>query len=770
MTTEQKIPLSEHARMLWRCGFNVLPMRMDKKAPALASWDSLKSHYQTEQEIAAHDWRGNVGFINGVNAVRTVDIDGCEGSGDLLVRVLELMGLEFDYPWVAFSPGKGGGWHIHFRCEDLLTLTQGGHLVGYPLAENSFQQMELRWQNCVTMLPPSMHPDAKEAYEWNLLTPAAPLATVSVAAVERMFRDLATTKRPGQGDNDSPETDEPDSTKRLKYDAWTERAFSQEVAKLHKAVNGNRNDQLNRAAFALGQIVGSGLLHEQEVIDELTRAALTIGLEEKEIADSLKSGLEAGKQKPRTPKLVYRDNEAPLKLPTLKQTDDATLCKFSADDQGNAEAVKHFFGPYISYNEAFGWMCWNGTHFAPSIQQINNLIVSVLRRRAHAAKALDREDIGKISTAMAGRVAAARTQLENLCYVDVGEFDNEPDLLNCLNGVVDLRTKKLYKHEPGYHFTWCSPVAYKADARERQDVPWHAFLETTVPNRETREYLIKALGYSITGHISEECLFYIFGPPRSGKGTLTETLLAILPRPIAMEVDFNTFTAKREGDTQNFDLAPLKPARLVFASESNKYQSLNPAKVKALTGGNYISCAFKHKDTFSYQPQYSIWLSSNHDTNADPDDDAIWSRVKCIEFPNSQLGREDRSLKRRMQSPENLECVLACLIEGAYQWYECGAHGLDTPDEVKKQTQAQRAAQDAVGLWLEECCEREAGAWTSNALLMQSYENWCEANGFEAKKAKGFTQSLAAKGYETGERKYASDGKRTRGVTGLKLL
>jgi putative DNA primase/helicase len=86
-------------------------------------------------------------------------------------------------------------------------------------------------------------------------------------------------------------------------------------------------------------------------------------------------------------------------------------------------------------------------------------------------------------------------------------------------------------------------------------------------------YLQEALGYSISGHTSEECLFYIFGPPRSGKGTLSETFLSIFPRPIVSEVDFNSFTAKREADTQNFDLAPLKPARIVFASESNKFQS-----------------------------------------------------------------------------------------------------------------------------------------------------------------------------------------------------
>lgn len=204
-------------------------------------------------------------------------------------------------------------------------------------------------------------------------------------------------------------------------------------------------------------------------------------------------------------------------------------------------------------------------------------------------------------------------------------------------------------------------------------------------------YLQEAMGYSITGHTSEECVFYLWGPTRAGKGTYTEAILGVVPRHIAIEVDFNTFTAKREGDSQNFDLAPLKAARIVFASESNKFQSLNPAKIKALTGGNMVYCSYKHKDMFSYRPQYTVWLSSNHEVNADADDDALWGRIKVIHFPHSRLGHEDKSLKLQLQSQANQEAILAWIVEGAYQWYQRGGKGLETPQEVKELTSKQRS-------------------------------------------------------------------------------
>jgi hypothetical protein len=79
------------------------------------------------------------------------------------------------------------------------------------------------------------------------------------------------------------------------------------------------------------------------------------------------------------------------------------------------------------------------------------------------------------------------------------------------------------------------------------------------------DYLQMAVGYSLMGHTVEEKLFYLYGPTRSGKGAFMETLLALLPRPLSDEVDFNTFTSKREGGEIKVLIAPLKPSRIIMA-------------------------------------------------------------------------------------------------------------------------------------------------------------------------------------------------------------
>jgi hypothetical protein len=60
-----------------------------------------------------------------------------------------------------------------------------------------------------------------------------------------------------------------------------------------------RNETLNRAAFNLGQIIGAGELAEQEVTSRLMYAAQRCGLPSREALATIKSGVTAGRKKPR---------------------------------------------------------------------------------------------------------------------------------------------------------------------------------------------------------------------------------------------------------------------------------------------------------------------------------------------------------------------------------------------------------------------------------------------------------------------------------------
>lgn len=80
---------------------------------------------------------------------------------------------------------------------------------------------------------------------------------------------------------------------------YAEAALRDEVRALGGTSEGNRNEQLNKSAFALGQFVSARVLDESEVIRELTRAAKATGLGPDEIKTTIQSGLESGARYPR---------------------------------------------------------------------------------------------------------------------------------------------------------------------------------------------------------------------------------------------------------------------------------------------------------------------------------------------------------------------------------------------------------------------------------------------------------------------------------------
>lgn len=450
------------------------------------------------------------------------------------------------------------------------------------------------------------------------------------------------------------------------------------------------------------------------------------------------------------------DDDSPS-LPWDKATEEFLLkandgiVKESLHDEANADCVVRLFSGKFLYCGAYGWLRYTGTHWTQEGAELalHKAISYTLKARRMVGVRKEQTELVKFCAPSASRLEGAlkwlKSKMSDGGLLSPSDFDANPDLLNCANGVINLDTGEFMEHDGEQRFMHCTAVAYRHDA---DTGPWLRFLEqATGGNLELVRDLQMAVGYSLTGHTREETLFYIWGPARSGKGTFTETLLTLLGKPIAAEVDFTSFTANDRRDPQGFDLAPLKPCRFVAASESSTYDRLDEARVKKVTGGNDVSCAFKHRDKFSYRPQFKIWLSSNQPVNADPDDDAVWGRLWLIPFPNSHLGAEDKGLKQRLKQPAALEGALKWAVDGALKWYRAGNRGLKEPAVSVELKRQHREAVDTVGAWLDECCLRVPTALTLTSELRASYETFCKANGVTPKGATALGKSLRHKGF-----------------------
>ncbi|MDV6376226.1 hypothetical protein [Deinococcus arenicola] len=101
------------------------------------------------------------------------------------------------------------------------------------------------------------------------------------------------------------------------HERYAQSALNLEVDAMRTAGEGGRNHQLNISAHSLGTLIGAGVLDEVEAVQQLTEAAISAGLPADEVRDTVRSGIDAGKAKPRDLGTVGKHEHAPAAQGTI---------------------------------------------------------------------------------------------------------------------------------------------------------------------------------------------------------------------------------------------------------------------------------------------------------------------------------------------------------------------------------------------------------------------------------------------------------------------
>jgi putative DNA primase/helicase len=140
---------------------------------------------------------------------------------------------------------------------------------------------------------------------------------------------------------------------------------------------------------------------------------------------------------------------------------------------------------------------------------------------------------------------------------------------------------------------------------------WTKFLERITNNdKDLIGFLQRFAGYCMTGEISEHCFLFAYGTGANGKSTFIGSIQAIFG-DYAVVASMDTFLASHT-DRHPTELAKLRGARLVVATETQAGRTWDEQKIKAVTGGDMITARFMRQDFFDYKPQFKLFISGNH--------------------------------------------------------------------------------------------------------------------------------------------------------------
>ena len=300
-------------------------------------------------------------------------------------------------------------------------------------------------------------------------------------------------------------------------------------------------------------------------------------------------------------------------------------------------------------------------------------------------------------------------------------MDTDLWALNCLTGTIDLRTGVLREHRREDLITKLAPVEFDPDAR--LDL-WDRFLETALPNAETRRYVQKLAGYSLCGEREEDLVVFIHGPPGTGKSTWREALTATLGSYAAVASSATFTQSKARGGAPRSDLVALKGARLVTVPEADSTRRLATAMLKQMAGGEAMKERGLYSAEIEFRPQFLPVLIGNERPPVPSGEQGIWRRLKEVPF-NVVMNPPDTSIRKKLHD-------LAVARLGHPGMGSSRLLAVAAKKDWKRPKRSATRATCTDSRWthwstfFDDACKQEEGATVRAGELHKAYVTWCD--------------------------------------------
>lgn len=236
-------------------------------------------------------------------------------------------------------------------------------------------------------------------------------------------------------------------------------------------------------------------------------------------------------------------------------------------------------------------------------------------------------------------------------------------ILNCRNGSVDLSTGQFTKYPRGHQPERHISVAWRANARCRRFDQWLSW--AFAGDSAAIDWFWRALGYTLTGDVSEKCMFVCDGPKgNNGKTLLMQTLRDLFGDAYGGQVSESIFN-HGHGRSHTSDLAEMMGRRFVAVSEICGGH-ITESALKAITAPLIIGHR-KYEAPLEFRSTAKLWVDCNQRLVISGSNGALMARVRIIPFTVSiESEKIDRDLYAKFQA--ELPGILASAVRGCLGW------------------------------------------------------------------------------------------------------
>jgi len=405
-----------------------------------------------------------------------------------------------------------------------------------------------------------------------------------------------------------------------------------------------------------------------------------------------------------------------------------TLDLVGITESGAAYVLARNFGDQLRHTEGRGWLAWDGTRWSTQNGEASARQAARIVAAGYLLAAMNAPSTGGArdrAITLARRILSSRgvdgvlkeaASLHPVRCQDAS-FDPDPWALNTPSGIIDLRTGKVRPHDPSAMLTRITNVPYDPDAKSPR---WRRFLhEVFADDKETVLFVLRWLGYCLTGDMREQRYIVAWGEGANGKSTLFNAVRWVMG-DYAADINTDALTLRHNAGQANPDIAKLPGVRLAIAPEWDKALRADETLIKQITGGDPISTRFLHRNTFAFSPACKLVIFGNEKPALRGTDEGTWRRPILLPFTQQFTGeRADKALPATLRAEAT--GILADMVRGCVAWQRDGLKVPKALEEAKKKWQDDS---DDVRKFIDERCVENEKAFVMMGELYIAFTAW----------------------------------------------
>jgi len=759
MTDVRATPCADWIAAYHELGWNCVPLIIGTRKPEV-KWAAYQTERITDEQVAEWaEFRAGCGLAvvcGEVSGNIVADIDSPEGQA-----AIDRLGMPHT-PTVRTGSGKRH-YHLKVPSWHVRNISVLPDLPG----------IEIKGVGGLATLPPSLHYKTGKPFAWEVDPFTTPLADPPGWLLELI-------KEPPPPPPRAPYAPLPTNGQ----DPYKDTAVENVLGDL-AGVTTNRNDELNIAAFRLGQFVGANRLDWAEAEHQLSTRALAIGLEKRETDATIKSGLDFGMTQPEykglEPEPVERKRPAMVQPPDPDPEPETELAQGAARATPDPEtepgteseppppAQDETTPDIAAFAERAGWTkaladeITTDYHFAREPHGGSLWYYDGTKYVRTGERVVDR-NVKRVMEAQQATKSWSAYRVREVCkYIlaDAPDIWAIPPIetIAVANGLLNWRTGELSPHTHEHLSPVYLPVTYDPEAVCPN---WHEFIDAVFPE-DSKHLAFDLAGWLMIPYTGLQKAVMLIGEGGTGKSTFLTALTAFLGTENVSGVTLQSL----ENDQYASSRLVGKLAN-IFADLPSTHLA-GTSIFKALTGGDRVPAERKYETSFEFDNYARLLFSANKPPASNDTSSAFFDRWLVVPFDNKFRDTEGevRNYADRLTTETELSGLLNYALVSLHKVL---ADGIEETPTMKKAWLSLKEITSPIEVWLNANLYDDAKVHVTRKALLRAYNRHAEKTGKGAETPECFTKAVKEWRPELRETRPTVNGKRERAWKGVGLV